>query len=302
MDINTNINRLKYFQTVCKYNSITKAADELNIAQPSVSIAIQELEHELGITLFLRKNNKLFLTEEGSIVLLKVNNLLSTIDTFFKEVIDISDYINTKVRLGVPPIMGTLISPVIYSEIAKKYPYINLEISESTFQQALNQLEDNHIDIAINLVHDIGDSIPKNYDNEIIYETNIMFFISKNHPFANKKMIKREDLKDISLTLLTVGSSHHKILTQLFNKLNIKPNISLQSLELQTITYFIENFGMGTFTYKEIYKNNPGIVAIPFEIPMNVKICVLWKKNKYISRAEKEIIKFLISNNWDLYI
>ena len=76
VDINTNINRLKYFQAVCKSNNITKAAEELHIAQPSISIAIRSLERELGLSLFSRKHNKLNLTEEGKHVLELTNVLL----------------------------------------------------------------------------------------------------------------------------------------------------------------------------------------------------------------------------------
>ena len=61
-------NQLKYFNTVCKYNNISKAAEKLFISPPSVSLAIKELEEELGTQLFLRSNNKLFMTESGKML------------------------------------------------------------------------------------------------------------------------------------------------------------------------------------------------------------------------------------------
>ena len=60
-----NINQLVYFVTVVKYNNITKAAKELYISQPAISLAIKDLEKEFGLTLFKRKNNVLTLTQHG---------------------------------------------------------------------------------------------------------------------------------------------------------------------------------------------------------------------------------------------
>ena len=52
------IDQLRYFQAVCKYNGISRAAEALNISQPSVSNAIAKLEKEFGVELFQRKNSR----------------------------------------------------------------------------------------------------------------------------------------------------------------------------------------------------------------------------------------------------
>ena len=74
--------QLKYFQTVCKYNNITRASNELHISQPSLSNAIKDLEKEFGISLFYRFSKGLVLTEEGSLFLEETNHLLEHADLF----------------------------------------------------------------------------------------------------------------------------------------------------------------------------------------------------------------------------
>ena len=59
------LNQLRYFCTASRCHSITKAAEELYVTQPTVSVAIRDLEIEFGISLFYRKGNRLILTEEG---------------------------------------------------------------------------------------------------------------------------------------------------------------------------------------------------------------------------------------------
>lgn len=59
------LNQLRYFCTASRCHSITKAAEELYVTQPTVSVAIRDLEIEFGISLFYRKGNQLILTQEG---------------------------------------------------------------------------------------------------------------------------------------------------------------------------------------------------------------------------------------------
>lgn len=59
------LNQLRYFCTASRCHSITKAAEELYVTQPTISMAIRDLEIEFGISLFSRKGNQLSLTQEG---------------------------------------------------------------------------------------------------------------------------------------------------------------------------------------------------------------------------------------------
>lgn len=70
------LNQLRYFCTASRCHSITKAAEELYVTQPTVSTAIRDLEIEFGISLFYRKGNQLILTGEGETLYEKVNYIL----------------------------------------------------------------------------------------------------------------------------------------------------------------------------------------------------------------------------------
>ena len=70
------LDQLRYFQAVCKYNSVSRASENLNISQPSVSNAISKLEAEFGTMLFTRQNKRLTLTKEGATLLELANDLL----------------------------------------------------------------------------------------------------------------------------------------------------------------------------------------------------------------------------------
>ena len=72
------LNQLRYFCMASRCHSITKAAEELYVTQPTVSVAIRDLEIEFGVSLFSRKGNQLILTREGEEFYQKANLFSST--------------------------------------------------------------------------------------------------------------------------------------------------------------------------------------------------------------------------------
>jgi len=68
------LSQLSFFCAVCQYGGVRKAAEILYISQPSISVAIKELEDELGGLLFRRSKNKMVLTAEGQMMFEKAKN------------------------------------------------------------------------------------------------------------------------------------------------------------------------------------------------------------------------------------
>ena len=93
--------------TVCRYNNITKAAEELYVSQPAISSSIKDLETEFGVKLFYRQNNKLLLTDEGEYFLDKVTDILGAVDILSTQMKDLGNNLN-HIKIGVPSMVGTL--------------------------------------------------------------------------------------------------------------------------------------------------------------------------------------------------
>ena len=74
------LRQLQYFQMVSKLNSITRAAELLHVSQPSVTVAIQKLEEELGVQLLDRGQKQLSLTVEGQVFFVKIEDILNRLE------------------------------------------------------------------------------------------------------------------------------------------------------------------------------------------------------------------------------
>ena len=102
------LSQMRYFQAVCLYGNTTRAADSLFVSQPSISMAIKELEEELHVKLFVRQNNRMMLTREGSFFLERVNRVLDEVRTLEQTMQHLNS--SSTVTLSLPA--GTLLDTV----------------------------------------------------------------------------------------------------------------------------------------------------------------------------------------------
>ena len=92
------LQQLVYFCTIVEYQSISRAADYLHIAQPSLSIAIKKLEDELGLSLFHRINKHITITEEGRLFYKDIAPLLTQLDAIKKKMTELKQEFNLEIK------------------------------------------------------------------------------------------------------------------------------------------------------------------------------------------------------------
>lgn len=281
------MNQLKYFKAVCKHNNITKAAEELHIAQPSISNAIKELEKEFDVPLLDRKNKKITLTSEGLYFLNKANHLLNCLDNFQNEMLDLGVKKKHRIKIGIPSIMGTFLLPQIFSCFHEIHRDIHLEFFEYASIDAAKMLTDDVIDLAFIL---LDDESSKHFETKKILETEVCFCVNIKNTLSSEKIITFNQVKNTPLVLLLEGSYHYKVISKKYKENNATPMIILHSNQLSSLKYFVENNMAATFLYKEIFKEDPHIVSIPLKDPIKTKIGLIWKKNKYLCESTKIFI------------
>ncbi len=82
-----DITILKYFKIIAESGSLTKAAQQLNITQPAMSAMLKKLEEELGVELFDRSPNRIYLNKTGEIALIHVNAILRNVEQLKADVL-----------------------------------------------------------------------------------------------------------------------------------------------------------------------------------------------------------------------
>ena len=123
------LNQLRYFCTASRCHSITKAAEELYVTQPTVSVAIRDLEIEFGISLFYRKGNRLILTEEGEELYNKATYILQYCTELQADYSSMAR-VKPPLRIGIPPMLSTVFFPELLIAFHDQYPEIAVVLEE----------------------------------------------------------------------------------------------------------------------------------------------------------------------------
>ena len=141
------LQQLRYFSTACPMRSLSRAAESLHVSQPSVSMAIRELEREFGVSLIARRYQGFSLTEEGTALWEMAESLLRHADHVSAQMQALGQR-RRPVRLGVPPMIGTVLLPRLYREMDRRCPELLLETEELGTKTLLRDLRENVLDLA----------------------------------------------------------------------------------------------------------------------------------------------------------
>lgn len=280
--------QLRYFQGVCRYGNITKAAKELHISQPSITSSIQELESEFGVNLFHRHGKRLILTQEGEFFLKQVENILEKVDTLEETMKDLGGR-NNHIRIGVPPMIGTFLFPDMFNEFNKMYPNIDLEIQEYGSLQTKQQVEDELVDLAIVILDEQTEEV---FNFLPITNTQLVYCVAESNPLSKMTAINIQEISKQSLILMKPDSFQNVVINKRFQEFGIKPKVLLYSNQLYTIKRFVQHNNIGAFLFEEIISNDSDIVGIPFDPPIPITIGLIWKKDRYMYSSATDFINF----------
>lgn len=124
------IEEFKTFIAVVDFKNFTKAAEHLNLSQPSVSTHIKNLETSFGVTLINRsvKQKTISITESGYTLYKRAKEIISLLDITFIDVKSLSNSVKGSLKIGSSLTIGECILPKFLSYFSKKYPDVDIEI------------------------------------------------------------------------------------------------------------------------------------------------------------------------------
>lgn len=222
--------QLKYFVTLSRVLHYTRAAQELNISQPSLSYAMNELELELGAKLFRRENRKVELTVYGERFLPFVKQALATIEEGSETVRRLSSVEPETVRLGYVPSLASSLVPTIINDLYGQSggEQITFRFTEDGSHEVLQELKSGALDLCISMVREEWtDSVP------ILYQR-MYLAVAAGHPLASREAVSVEDFIREPQILLDRQSSLRAMLDEEFARCDAVPRIAFEVRECNT--------------------------------------------------------------------
>lgn len=287
---------LEIFCTIVEYNGFTKAAEALYVGQPTLSKTVQKLEQLLNVTLFDRTNRQIQLTDAGKVVYQKSREILAQVDSIPIVLNELSNVVTGEIKIGVPPIIGTVFFPQIASVFLNKYPNVNITTKEAGGVIIENIVEESTLDLGLVVLPTINESL----DWELFYKDEFVLCVSSNHPVASYSKIDLISIKDENFILFDQSFALYKLIMDKCLESGFTPAVSFQSSQWDLILELV-SAELGVTIIPKILTDrltNINIVSIPIKKPDLVwRIGFITKKNAYKSYALKAFIK-TIRETW----
>lgn len=289
---------LKYFLAVVQEKSITKAAEFLNITQPTLSRQLMELEEELKTQLFIRNKKSIILTDEGLLFQQHASEIVELSEKLKNSFLSSKNEILGIITIGCAESLGTNILIDEIAKFTKEYPKVNFDLYNGSADDIEEKLNKGLIDLAI-LLEPL--QLLRYEYIRLPQEETWGVLLNKNNILSENKSLSLEQIKDYPLILPKRGVAQKEIL-HWFNGMELTPNIfSTYNIFSNSILLVEKNLGCAICLDGALgIHNNDKIKFIPLNPKKITNGIVIWKKNQIFSPAVSLFLEKLKKNlNFD---
>ena len=228
LGMRASLHQLKVFHKVALVMNYTRAARELGLTQPAVSIQLKQLEDNLDLPLFEKIGKKLFLTPAGQELKSFCDDLFERFDNIDMTLSALKGNLEGDFRLSAVS-SAKYFTPHLLGAFHKRYPKVKLHLDIVNREQIIQRLQDNNDDLVI-----MG-LVPQSMalTSHPFIDNHIVAVASPSHPLAGKRNVKLSELSEYPFIFREKGSGTRKVLEDFFQEkgLTIQPNMVLGSSE-----------------------------------------------------------------------
>jgi LysR family transcriptional regulator, low CO2-responsive transcriptional regulator len=219
----STLHQLKVFETVARLTSITRAAEELSLTQPTVSMQIKQLTQNIGVPLFEQLGKKLYLTASGQELLITCQGIFDQLSRFEMKIADFQGLKQGKLKLATITTTKYFI-PRALAPFCKLYPGVDITLEITNHEGVLDRLTQNLDDLYI------ISKIPERLDVALhpFLENPLVVVASKHHPLAQEKNIPISALQDQPFIMRERGSGTRAAVEQLFGEHDVSVKVRLE--------------------------------------------------------------------------
>ena len=284
---------LRYFCVVVDCGSFTGAATALSIAQPAISMSIKRLEQEVGFPLFNRLERRLILTDEGEVLYRHAKTVTQRVDDARNAMNELQGLESGLVRVGIPGMLGSYHFPSLLMAFRHRYPHIKLSIIDAGAVQLQSMLEQGEVDLAFVETETILPTL----EGISITRVPLVAAVAADHHFASRSHLDIEEFLQEELAIFKPGYLHRRLIDQRAEKIGIKLNISIETNLIPLMKSFVrQGFGITAFL-DIVLQDGDGLVAIPFTEDFPLDIQIAWRKEGYLSMANRAFRDFMIEES-----
>jgi DNA-binding transcriptional LysR family regulator len=266
--------------------SITGAARQIGKSQPAISRAISNLEYKLGTKLFERSGKSIIATEEAHRIKAETSAFFLMLDNLREE--SVSRHSPMTLKIAAPPNFSSGFIQSVIASFLKVHENVRIELEVAISTIVIDKVAKNEVDIGISDMEiDTHDILREPFGYSFM-----ACFLPSHFPLAQNLIIKVEDLKDMPLIGLTKRHSARSKLETVFKKMDIKPNIILETNNSLSALKLVEN-GVGIVLMNPFplaEKLNDKVVILPFEKKIKYDPAFIFSPNRAVKKSTRWFI------------
>jgi DNA-binding transcriptional LysR family regulator len=288
------LKQLEYFVAVCEELHFTRAAEKMEIAQPSLSQQIKLLEHEIGMTLFDRIGKKTMLTEAGKILLKHSYNLFHEMSQAKAAIGELQGLKRGTLKLGALQSAALLLLPSAITAFHESYPSVRIEAYGLRHGAILTKLLHNELDLGLVYMpveHNELESV-------FLYEERLSLAVPETHTFAGLAEARLDMLHDMATVELHEGYYLRDRLDRLCTERGVarRPSVQLNSIE-SVVGMTAAGAGIAVLPDRYLRAAKPDrLRIIPLVDPtVALRIGIAYRRNKFMCAASQAFMKHIQS-------
>lgn len=280
---------LRYFLTVVREQSITRASEILHITQPTLSRQLAQMEKEIGVKLFNRGTRKITLTNEGLLLRRRAEEILHLVDKTEKELIEHEEQIEGKITIGCGEIASVQLLPKLFESFHEKYPRVTFDLYTATADHVKDQMDRGLVDIGL-LLEPID--IEKYDFIRLNMKERWVVLMRPDSSLTQKKSVSPKDLSALPLILprrLQVQSELASWFGDYYDSLNV-----LFTSNLGTNASIMVNYGLAYSIVIEgvtSFWDSSKITYRPLHPELTSTSVLAWKRGEPFSPAATKFIE-----------
>lgn len=288
------LRQLQVFESVARHLSHSRAAQELFLSQPAVSMQIKQLESVVGMALFEQAGKKLFLTEAGREVLHYSRSILQLIDEMEAVFGEMKGLERGQLNISVVS-TANYFMPQLLAKFCNRYPNINVILNVANRTSVLQQLADNATDLAI-----MGQP-PQSADivAESFMKNPLVVIAPPDHPLSNAVQIRPKQLEQENFLLRESGSGTRSAMERFFAEHDVQYRSSMEMGTNEAIKQAVQaGMGLGILSLHsvELELETGRLVVLDAEhFPIVRHWYIAHRKNKRLSGAAQAFQQFLLT-------
>ncbi len=220
-----NLNQLRSFYTAAKMGSVSRAAEQLMVTPPAVTMQVKQLEETVGIRLLVREGNSVRLTDSGEELFRRAEKVFQGIREMEGFLEDTSRGKSGALRIGSPETPGQYLIPSLVAEFKKTYPGIKVVLDQGTNAEMIKSIEDHRNELAI-ISHKPGRSRLK---VKVIGRHEVILIAAPSSQHLSGREISVMQLAEVPLILTREGSAIREAALEYLRRFKVNPSVTVES-------------------------------------------------------------------------